>query len=142
SQVLIEEMIAGREFTVGVYRTEGNVHVLPLTEVKANADKAFFDFEAKYQGKSTETTPAMVDETIAEKVRSAAKDIYEVFNCRGVVRIDFIYSEQHQRPYMLEINTIPGQSAASIVPQQVAAAGGQLREFYTKLLQEALTSGN
>lgn len=141
NQVLIESMIQGREFTVGVYRAEGTTHVLPITEVKANADKAFFDFEAKYEGKSTETTPAEIDETIAEKIRDAARNIYDMFNCRGVIRIDFIYSEKDQRPYMLEINTIPGQSAASIVPQQVRAMGGNLREFYTKLLEEALTSG-
>ena len=135
-QVLIEEMIHGREFTVGVYRTAGNIHVLPLTEVKADAAQAFFDFEAKYEGKSKETTPAEVEEPVAEKVRDAARNIYEIFNCRGVVRIDFIYSEEAGKPYMLEINTIPGQSAASIVPQQVKAAGGNLRDFYTQLLEE------
>lgn len=140
SQVLIEEMIQGREFTVGVFRSAGQIIVLPLTEVKANAEKAFFDFEAKYEGKSTETTPADVDEVIADKIRDAARNIYSIFNCKGVVRIDFIYSEREATPYMLEINTIPGQSAASIVPQQVKAMGWNLREFYTKLLEEALTS--
>jgi D-alanine-D-alanine ligase len=74
-------------------------------------------------------------------VRDAARNIYALFNCRGVVRIDFIYSEQERRPYMLEINTIPGQSAASIVPQQVKAMGGNLRDFYTNLLEEALSVG-
>lgn len=136
NQVLVEEMIAGREFTVGVYKANGTIHVLPLTEVKAHDSKAFFDFEAKYEGKSTEITPAVVAEPIAEKVRAAAKKVYEVFNCRGVVRIDFIYNEQEDRPYMLEVNTIPGQSAASIVPQQVAAAGITLADFYTLLVEE------
>ena len=137
NQVLVEEMIKGREFTAGVFKTKGNIIVLPITEVKANDDKAFFDFEAKYQGKSTETTPAEVDEVIADKIREAAKKIYAVFNCRGVVRIDFIYNEETGRPYMLEINTIPGQSEASIVPQQVKAMGWSLKEFYTKLVEEA-----
>ena len=136
-QVLVEEMIKGREFTVGVFKTKGNIIVLPITEVKAHDDKAFFDFEAKYQGKSTETTPAQVDEAIADKIRDAAKKIYSVFNCRGVVRIDFIYNEESGQPYMLEINTIPGQSEASIVPQQVKAMGWSLQEFYTKLVEEA-----
>lgn len=140
SQVLIEEMIQGREFTVGVYRAEGKITVLPLTEVRADADKSFFDFEAKYEGKSKETTPAEVDESIANKIRDAARNIYNIFNCRGVVRIDFIFAEEAGRPYMLEINTIPGQSAASIVPQQVRAAGGNLKDFYTKLLEEALNA--
>ncbi|MFN8291497.1 MAG: D-alanine--D-alanine ligase [Chitinophagaceae bacterium] len=138
SQVLVEEMVTGREFTVGVFRSQGNIIVMPLTEVRAHSDKAFFDFEAKYQGKSTETTPADVDEAIADKVRDAARNVYEVFNCRGVVRIDFIYNEENGRPYMLEVNTIPGQSEASIVPQQVKAMGWSLKEFYTKLVEEVL----
>ncbi|MGZ8558434.1 MAG: D-alanine--D-alanine ligase [Chitinophagaceae bacterium] len=137
SQVLVEEMIQGREFTVGVFKSKGNIIVLPITEVKADDDKAFFDFEAKYQGKSKETTPAQIDERIADKIREGAIKIYSVFNCRGVVRIDFIYNEENDRPYMLEINTIPGQSEASIVPQQVKAMGWSLKEFYTKLVEEA-----
>ena len=135
-QVLVEEMIKGREFTAGVFKSAGNIIVLPLTEVKAHSDKAFFDFEAKYQGKSTETTPAEVDEAIADKIRDTAKKVYTVFNCRGVVRIDFIYNQEEARPYMLEVNTVPGQSEASIVPQQVKIMGWSLKEFYTKLIQE------
>lgn len=140
SQVLVEEMIPGREFTVGVFKTKGNIIVLPLTEVKAHDDKAFFDFEAKYQGKSTETTPAQIDERVADKIRAAAKKIYSVFNCRGVVRIDFIYNEDSDMPYMLEINTIPGQSEASVIPQQVKAMGWSLKEFYTQLVEEVFES--
>ncbi len=141
NEILVEEMISGREFTVGVFRSKGVINVLPITEVKADADKSFFDFEAKYQGKSTETTPAVVDEPIAEQIREIAKKIYAVFNCRGVVRIDFIYNEKEGRPYMLEVNTIPGQSEASIVPQQVKAMGWTLKDFYTKLIEEVLVKG-
>ena len=137
--VLVEEMITGREFTVGVYQSRGEIIVLPFTEVKAHDDQAFFDFEAKYEGKSSEITPAVVDESIAEKVRTAAKKVYKVFNCRGVVRIDFIYNEAEGRPFMLEVNTIPGQSAASLVPQQVAAAGGTLTNFYSLLIEECFS---
>jgi D-alanine-D-alanine ligase len=137
-QVLVEEMIAGREFTAGVFRSEGKIIVLPLTEVKAHDDKAFFDFEAKYQGKSTETTPAEVEENIAEKIRETARKVYEVFNCNGVVRIDFIYNEKEGKPFMLEVNTVPGQSEASIVPQQVKVMGWSLKEFYTKLIEEVV----
>ncbi|HOZ84701.1 MAG TPA: D-alanine--D-alanine ligase [Niabella sp.] len=135
-QALVEEMISGREFTIGVYKSQGKIITLPMTEVIADASKAFFDFEAKYEGKSTEITPAQVDENIAEKIRAAAKKIYALFNCRGVIRIDFIYNESKAEPFMLEVNTIPGQSAASIVPQQVAAAGGNLKDFYTLLVEE------
>src|SRR5215467_2619761 len=107
-QVLIEEFIEGREFTVGVFKTKGNIIVLPITEVMSK--KEFFDYEAKYEGASSEVTPAEIDEVVADKIRDAAKKIYQAFNCRGVVRIDFIYSEQAKQPYMLEINSIPGQS--------------------------------
>jgi D-alanine-D-alanine ligase len=138
NQVLVEEMIRGREFTVGVFRTKGNIIVLPLTEVKAHDDKSFFDFEAKYQGKSTETTPAVVEDSIAEKIREAARKVYSVFNCKGVVRIDFIYNEKEGKPYMLEVNTVPGQSEASIVPQQVKAMGWSLKDFYTRLVEEVI----
>lgn len=134
NQVLIEEMVQGREFTVGVFRSKGEITVLPVTEVKADADMAFFDFVAKYQGKSSETTPADISETMADTIRAMARKVYAAFNCRGVVRIDFIYNEAEGRPYMLEVNTIPGQSDASIVPQQVRAMGWSLKEFYTKLV--------
>jgi D-alanine-D-alanine ligase len=133
-QVLVEQMIKGREFTVGVFKTKGNIVVLPVTEVISKKD--FFDYEAKYEGASTEVTPAEVDEVSADKIRAAAKKIYAVFNCRGVVRVDFILEENSGHPHMLEINTIPGQSEASIVPQQVKAMGWSLKEFYTKLVEE------
>ena len=135
-QVLIEEFIEGREFTVGVFKTKGNIIVLPITEVISK--KEFFDYEAKYGGASSEVTPAEIDEGVAHKIRDAAKKIYQAFNCRGVVRIDFIYNEQVKQPYMLEINSIPGQSEASIVPQQVQVMGWSLKEFYTQLVEEAL----
>lgn len=138
-QILVEEFITGREFTIGVFKSNGQIITLPFTEVRTS--KEFFDFEAKYvAGMSEETTPAIVDESIAVKVREAATKVYEVFNCRGVVRIDFIYNEAVGAPYMLEINTVPGQSAASIVPQQVHAMGWTLKEFYTALIREALNS--
>lgn len=136
SQVLIEEFIEGREFTVGVFKKDGAITTLPLTEVVS--DNYFFDFEAKYQGKSRETTPAEVEGEIAEKIRAAARHIYQVFNCKGVIRIDFIYNEQRQQPFMLEINTVPGQSAASVVPQQVRAMGWNLKDFYSHLIEECL----
>jgi D-alanine-D-alanine ligase len=137
SQVLVEEFIAGREFTIGVFRSGGEIITLPFTEVKSKRE--FFDFEAKYTaGLNEETTPAVVDEAIAIKVRAAAKRIYEVFNCRGIIRIDFIYNEEKGEPFMLEINTVPGQSEASIVPQQLRVLGWPLRRFYSALIDEAL----
>jgi len=136
-QILVEEFIEGRELTIGVFRKRNEIITLPITEIISKKD--FFDYEAKYLGKSEEITPAKVDELIAEKIRAAAKKIYTVFNCRGVVRIDFIYNEKAGEPFMLEVNTVPGQSEASIVPQQVKAMGWSLKEFYTALIEEAFT---
>ena len=133
-QVLIEEFVKGREFTIGVLKTKGNIITLPITEVISK--KEFFDYEAKYQGLSDEITPAQVDEAIAVKVRMAAQKVYELLNCRGIVRIDFIYSEEAGEPYMLEVNTVPGQSEASIIPQQVKAMGWTLKDFYTAVVEE------
>lgn len=140
-QLLIEEFIAGREFTVGVFKTTEEIIVLPITEVEIASHKDFFDYEAKYEGKSIETTPAKIEEHMADIIRKTARKVYEILNCRGVVRIDFIYNEAKNAPYMLEINTIPGQSEASIVPQQVKVMGWTLKDFYSSLIEDALTRG-
>jgi D-alanine-D-alanine ligase len=137
-QVLVEEFISGREFTVGVFRTGREIVVLPITEVKTT--KEFFDFEAKYSpGFTEETTPAVLDESMAQQIQNTARKIYQVFNCSGVVRIDMIYNEAKGEPFMLEINTVPGQTAASVVPQQVRAMGWTLKQFYSALIEDALS---
>ncbi len=136
TQLLVEEFISGREFTIGVFKSAGNIQVLPITEIETKNE--FFDFEAKYQGKSVETTPAQITDTMKSQLEAAAKKVYEVLNCRGVVRIDFIYEQGLQQPFMLEVNTVPGQSDASVIPQQVRAMGKSLKEFYTALVNEAL----
>ena len=137
-QVLVEEFIQGREFTIGVFRSQGEIITLPFTEVKTSKD--FFDFEAKYSpGFTEEITPALTDKAITEKVRSTAKKIYRVFNCSGIIRIDMIFSEVKEEPYLLEINTVPGQTDASIVPQQVRAMGWTLNQFYSALIEDALS---
>ena len=135
-QVLVEEFIKGREFTIGVFKSKGEVIALPITEVISKKD--FFDYEAKYLGASEEDTPAKVEGEIAEKIRAEAVKAYRLFNCKGVVRIDFIYNDADGKPYMLEINTVPGQSEASIVPQQVRAMGWNLTQFYTALIEDCL----
>lgn len=135
-QVLAEEFIEGRELTIGVFKSAGKIITLPMTEIITDND--FFDYSAKYEGKSKEVTPAEVPEKMAAEIRGAAEKIYKVFNCKGVVRIDFIYDAVKCEPYMLEINTVPGQSAASIVPQQVSAMNWSLKEFYSALIEECL----
>jgi D-alanine-D-alanine ligase len=139
-QVLVEEFIKGREFTIGVFRSEGKIVTLPFTEIIT--ENEFFDFQAKYEGRSREVTPAECSEEMAAAIRDAASRIYGIFNCRGIVRMDLIFEEDRQVPFLLEINTVPGQSAASIVPQQVRAMGWDLRDFYTRLVEEALGRRN
>ena len=135
-QVLVEEFIKGREFTIGVFKSKGQIVALPITEIITQKD--FFDFEAKYLGASQEITPAEIDDRVSQQIRDEAIKIYQIFNCSGIVRIDFIYKEEENKPYMLEINTVPGQTEASLVPQQIKAMGWTLMDFYTALLQECL----
>lgn len=137
-QILIEEFIAGREFTVGVVKLQGEIIVLPSTEV--TTQKEFFDFDAKYTpGVAIETTPADIRPETNSRVQEIAKHVYEKLNCRGVVRIDFILTGDEEDFYFIEINTVPGQTATSFIPQQIAAIGLTLKEFYTKLMKETLT---
>lgn len=139
TQILIEEFIEGREFTVGVAKLDGEIVVLPPTEVETA--KEFFDFEAKYTpGVATETTPAPIREETKTRVEQIATEVYKKLNCRGVVRIDFMLTGDEGDFYFIEINTIPGQTATSFIPQQVAAMGLTLKEFYTRLMKETLNN--
>jgi len=137
TQILIEEFIEGREFTVGVVKLDGKITVLPVTEVETA--KEFFDFEAKYTpGVAVETTPAPLRIETRKRVEEIATAVYSRLNCRGVVRIDFILLGDEADFYFIEINTIPGQTATSFIPQQVAAFGLSLNDFYTKLIKETI----
>jgi D-alanine-D-alanine ligase len=138
SEVLIEEFIQGREFSVGIYKVKGNINVLPITEIKTS--KEFFDYEAKYtDGVTEEITPADLDQNIVNKVHAIVKDVYKKLNCKGMIRIDFILEQQKNDFYFIEVNTTPGQSENSIIPQQVRAEGNNMKNFYGLLVEEALT---
>ncbi|PST82475.1 D-alanine--D-alanine ligase [Pedobacter yulinensis] len=137
SQVLVEEFVSGREFSVGVFRSQGTIRVLPATEViPANE---FFDFEAKYTpGATEEITPGRMSEEERARVERIVTGVYERLNCRGIVRIDYFLEETTGNFYFIEINTIPGQTITSFIPQQVAAMGVPLTAFYTELLDETI----
>ena len=135
-QVLVEEFIKGREFTIGVFKSKGQIIALPITEIISK--KEFFDYEAKYQGKSKEITPADITTKMFDTLTAAAQKVYAILNCRGVVRIDFIYDEAAEKAYMLEVNTVPGQSEASVIPQQVKAMGWNLTDFYGWIIEDSL----
>ena len=135
-QILVEQFIKGKEYTVGVMHTRGETVVLPICEIRSK--KTFFDYEAKYEGASEEIIPAPIDTLQEEVLRATAQKIYAVFNCKGIVRIDFIWHETENVPYMLEINTVPGQSEQSLVPQMVKNYGWTMTEFYTRQLETIL----
>lgn len=137
SQVLVEEFIQGREFSIGVYSGKNGITVLPATEVIPSND--FFDFEAKYTpGATEEITPGRMSDEEKSRVERIVKDIYIRLNCRGMVRIDYFLQDGTSNFYFVEINTIPGQTAQSFIPQQVKAAGMNIGEFYGELIEKAL----
>lgn len=137
SQVLIEEFVEGREFSIGVFKSKGKIIVLPTTEViPANE---FFDFEAKYTpGATQEITPGNMSEEEKTRVEQVVSDVYEKLNCNGIVRIDYFLEHHTGNFYFIEINTIPGQTITSFIPQQVAAMGMDLKEFYSLVLEETI----
>ncbi|MDB5025836.1 MAG: D-alanine--D-alanine ligase [Mucilaginibacter sp.] len=133
-QVLVEEFIKGREFSIGIVRLQGKIKVLPATEIISSKD--FFDYEAKYTpGVSEEITPADLSAEQNEKITEIVTEVYLRLNCRGMVRVDFILLENTGEFYFIEINTTPGQSANSLIPQQVRAAGMNLKDFYGDLIR-------
>lgn len=141
NQVLIEEFIEGRELTIGIYRIGQVVHTLPPTEIVSRNE--FFDFEAKYTpGITNEITPALIEDTVLEDLKTKAASTYRHLNCRGVVRMDFILQKGSNKLYFLEVNTMPGQSENSIVPQQVRTAGIALRDFYGSILDDCFQNNS
>ncbi len=135
-QVMVETFIPGREITCGVINYKGKIRALPLTEIVSK--KEFFDYEAKYQGMSEEITPARIPEEIADKCRQTSVFLYSILNCRGMVRIDYIFNDEGL--FFLEVNTVPGLSEASIVPQQAKADGISLSDLFREAIQTASNS--
>lgn len=136
SEVLVQEYIEGMEVTCGIYERKGQPVVLPLTEVVPHNE--FFDYDAKYsEGKADEISPARISESLTQECRQMSLRLYRLFNCRGIVRFDYILKNGSDF-YFLEANTVPGLSEASIVPKQAAAMGIGLKEFFTDLVNETL----
>ena len=137
--VLVEECIVGREFDCGVFRkADGEKLVFPITEIIPKGGHEFFDYEAKYQGFSNEVTPAEVDERISRHIQDVSLQLYDLLGCKGIVRFDYIHDTAKDELYFLEVNTIPGQSAESIVPKQAKAMGISPAELYEMSVQAAL----
>ena len=133
-EIIIESFLDGTEVSVGVINYKGETIVLPITEIVSEND--FFDYEAKYLGKSQEITPARISEDIAEKIRVVAKKAYTILKMSGFSRSEFIIVDGE--PFMLEMNTIPGLTTESLIPQQAHAAGIALEDLFTNSIELAL----
>lgn len=138
SQVLVEEFVSGREFSIGVYHAKGETTVLPATEIVSS--KEFFDFEAKYSpGVTEEITPGRMSQEEVERVNRIIEQVYQKLNCKGAVRIDYFLEHDSGKFYFIEINTVPGQTETSLISQQVRAIGMDVKDFYTDLIEEMFT---
>jgi len=130
-EILVEEYIQGTEVTCGIFKSKHHELILPVTEIVSKTD--FFDYEAKYTpGMSDEITPARISDEQTKQCQTLASKIYDIFNCSGLVRVDFILKEDVF--YFLEINTVPGMSENSIIPKQIRATGKSVTEVYTRLI--------
>ena len=129
--VVVESFLDGTEVTCGVYRTKQGLIALPLTEIAS--ENEFFDYEAKYLGKSQEITPARVSDEIKLKIQDQAKYIYQLLQLRSIARIDFMVV--NDIPHVIEVNTTPGFSPASIVPQMLACAGISITDFWKDIIE-------
>jgi D-alanine-D-alanine ligase len=133
----VERYIKGTEVTCGLVKVHGKTTIFPVTEVVSKNE--FFDFEAKYtEGKREEITPARIEESLSEKCKVLASRIYDLTDSSGIIRVDFII--KGNQLYFLELNSIPGMSRESIIPQQVAAAGLTMEEVLQWVIDDALAT--
>ena len=136
-EVMIERCIVGTEITCGCYQSKEKVVVFPLTEVVT--DNEFFDYDAKYNGQVEEITPARLSESITTAVQALTAKIYKLLGAKGIIRIDYII-EADGIPTMIEINTTPGMTATSFIPQQIRAAGLNIQDVMTDIIENELNN--
>lgn len=132
NEVMVEGFLAGTEITCGCYKTKQKSVIFPITEVVT--ENEFFDYDAKYNGQVQEITPARISEDIAQRVRTITSMIYDILHCNGIIRIDYIVSPEG-KVNMLEINTTPGMTATSFIPQQVRVAGLDIKDVLTDIVE-------
>jgi D-alanine-D-alanine ligase len=131
-EVMVESFLEGTEITVGCYKTKEKEVVFPVTEVVTKNE--FFDYDAKYNGQVEEITPARISPELSERAQKLTSAIYDILHCRGIIRIDYIISPEGDIT-MLEINTTPGMTATSFIPQQVRAAGLSMGDVLTDIIE-------
>lgn len=133
--VIIESFLKGTEITCGMYKTHEKTVVFPITEVVS--ENEFFDYDAKYNGQVKEITPARISDELTKKVQEETKKYYDILGCKGIVRIDYIITEDGV-PHVLEANTTPGMTPTSFIPQQVRAAGLDIKDVMTDIIENKL----
>ena len=131
-EIMVEQFLEGTEISIGVYKTKEKSVVLPATEVVSQNE--FFDYDAKYNGQVQEITPARLSEDITRRVREITSHIYDILHCNGIIRIDYIISKEG-KIFMLEVNTTPGMTPTSFIPQQVRAAGLEMKDVLTDIVE-------
>ena len=135
-EVMVEKFMAGTEITCGCYkRPDGSIVTFPITEVVTTQE--FFDYDAKYNGKVSEITPARIAPETTERVQQMTRHIYRLLGCYGIIRIDYILAGEpgKEQINMLEINTTPGMTATSFIPQQVRAAGLDIKDVLSDIIE-------
>ena len=131
-EIMVEGFLDGTEITQGIYKTKEKAVLFPITEVVTSNE--FFDYDAKYNGQVQEITPARLSESIAERVSQITSHIYDILHCNGIIRIDYIISKEGKIS-MLEVNTTPGMTPTSFIPQQVRAAGLTMKDVLTEIVE-------
>jgi D-alanine-D-alanine ligase len=131
-EVIVERFIDGTEITCGCYETKTEQVVFPITEVLTDND--FFDYDAKYNGQERLITPARISKELTENVQRQTLEIYDIIGARGIIRIDYIIPHD-QNPVLLDINTTPGMTATSFIPQQIRAAGLDIKDVMTEIIE-------
>lgn len=136
NEVIIEQFIDGKEFTCGLYKTTKNENVFPITEVISSNE--FFDYEAKYHvGKAQEITPARIPRETSDRIKKITSLIYDILGCKGIARVDFILSGNSI--FLLEVNTTPGMTPTSFIPQQIEAAGLNIQDVFTDIIEDSIS---
>ncbi|MCL2597594.1 MAG: D-alanine--D-alanine ligase [Paludibacter sp.] len=131
-KIMIEKFIDGKEFTCGMYRTKDKTVVFPVSEVVPKND--FFDFDAKYNGAVEEITPARISEKLAKEIQKLTEKIYQILDCKGIIRVDYIV-DKNNKINLLEVNTTPGMTETSFIPQQIRAARLNITNVLTEIIE-------
>ena len=134
-EVICEAFMKGVEITCGVYKTKGKAVAFPITEVVTNNE--FFDYDAKYNGQVDEITPARIPDEVRDAVQAMTLKIYDILGCKGIIRVDYILTEGWSIN-LLEVNTTPGMTATSFIPQQIRAAGLEIKEVLGDIIEDQL----